>query len=1654
MSLSKIQVHAYDITIEDKAINENGDEHTEIRLWCLDKESKPCLCRVRDFPIFCKVELPITVDQYGNLKEWDQFSAKDVFRDICRTLENKEKEIPKNWRLAEYTRLYYYSSNKKYPYLLLTFDTIEQMETTSKICSKLFTKKHGKLKLEFREVKIDVYNKMFSLKNLGPTEKFECEAKEIKIEDEERISKEGPSFRPFKEYIIKWKSMKPVQESFFTTPIICSFDIEAYSHRHRAFPQKHCFEDIVFSISASFQEYLKPETRKNFVIVMGYTNEIEDCTIYRVKDEIEVIKKFFDLVEENDPDVIIGYNIFGFDYDYMDARLKDVGEDWRNIGRLKDKNCSMRCLSWNSDAYGYNKMNIFDCPGRISIDLLPYIKRDYKLSMYNLNSVGKHFLGETKVDLKAHEMFEIHQETMRMMEMMKNQTNQEDEDLMMKEYFESLEDGVAPAISIIVAKSKNNVIGNGGSIPWKLPKDFAYFKKTTLNHTVIMGRKTFESIGKPLKERRNIILTKNENYQVDGCEIYFSLEDAIKACQGEQEIFIIGGQKIYEEALPVATTVHLTEVDAEIDGDTHFPELKNEDWKQIRKNDHFSDEKHEHPFTIKVLKTTRFGTSKASKREKIERIREKVKGTIKGNTLICEYNIQDSVLVLRLFEKLNVWISIIELSSIVRVTPMEFFTRGQQVRCIAQLYHAASHKQIVLTQRDQDFIFFNGGKVEDPRVGFWPLVICFDFNSLYPSIMIAYNICFTTLLRSIEGVDKTKYNHFHIEQEEPIDFKPPKFDKFDYGEYDEDYVEESAEDKKKKIRRDYDFGFVKDDVKKGLLPDILQNLLSNRKKAKKEMKRVNKAMDSMDEYILSVFKKDETTTFGQVTDDHARGIVKQYCPSITDETKLVDFRKTLEEAFFSLKVDYTMFNARQLGLKVSANSIYGFTGAQACGKYSLIECSMSVTSRGRELITDSALFFEKHYGATTVYGDSVLADEPLLLRNSEGNIMMEEIGNVGENWEEYQNFKPEDSNRKEKQQSLTKDLWIWSQGKWNKIVRVIRHKTVKDIYRVNTHCGLVDVTEDHSLLDPNLQKIKPKDCKIGETKLAHSYPTFDTKETPDISFLTNYSEMIDDKECQKALIQGFFFGDGSCGRYKYERGYKNSWYLCNQNLELLIWLLDYCRNIFGNITDFKIIDVMKSSQVHRIVPVGNIKEMCLLFESFYTESREKRVPNSILNASYREKLYFWKGYYLADGGKKDNIRISNKGKLGTSQLYYIVKSLGYECSIACRSDKEKVFRLTCSTGFRKEKEVIKKMYKIKENYTDYVYDIETEDGHFCAGIGEINIKNTDSTMVYVPEIDNDPSKVWEMADVMERKINGTKDKLDKDGKVIEKGEKGIFPAPLYLEFEKAMRALFMKKKHYAYMEYDKNGEIIKEKNSDVEALNVKGIVLARRDNCKWIRDTYETMVRGIFAENTIEISFDMIVDAVIDVIELKFDITSKLSIVKAMGSNYKSATFSLAIFSELMKSLGRPIPPGERFPYVVVNDHQGRDKIGKKMRTNEFFNEQWESAGIKYGEEVPADYTCIEGLYPPEKIDSQYYICNVLANPIDKLFEYGYARVIDKYREKEYKPEKNTRLKPVSVATPVKMIALMLKDYKKEISENGIEVMIPRIMALKEWFRE
>ena len=1105
----QIKAHSYDISVIDDAVNLEGDKHVEIQLWCFDQNSNPCLLRVRDFPAICKLELPITTDRSGNVIHWDISSVDELLEEMLNYMTKKEMEPFDKSSFTSFTRLYYYAGGKKYPYIVMTFKTIKDMRSASRLFKTFYSRNFGKLSLIFRETGIDIYNKMFSMKNLGPTERFECSAIEIMTDDEERITKPGPPHRPFREYEIDWRSMSKLPgDMWLTYPEILSWDIEAYSHRPKAFPQKNDMYDRVFSISATFQEHMKPETRKDYVVIIGPSEPQENVITYNVETEEQVIAKFFELIELEDPDVFIGYNIFGFDYAYLDARIKGVGKEWPNIGRLLEQKCDIKSIKWKSGAYGHNNINYIKAAGRISVDMYPYLKRDYKLPMYNLNAVGHYFLNENKTDLKANEMFEIHKQ----------------------------------------------------------------------------------------------------------------VSDSMT------EIMSLGGEDNVIDAMNNIKTLNLD-----------------------------------------------------------NKSKENIEKAIRGNTLIVKYNVQDSVLVLKLFEKLNVWISLIELSAVVRVTPMEFFTRGQQVRCIAQLYHAASHRNIVLTTRDHDYIYFNGGKVEDPRAGFWKLVICFDFTSLYPSIMIAYNICFTTLIRDHGHMEPEKYHPFSIEQEEPIDAKPPADDNFDYGDYFKNSDTQKEKSNVKTVKRHYDFGFVTKEVQRGLLPEILDNLLSQRKKAKKAMKKANTKLELIDENIFVPHRENSSLEVSDLNETGKRLIDEML--NVKDG-KITDLLPLINDKFFGHKVQEAMFNSRQLGLKVSSNSMYGFLGAQVFGKFSLIEGSMAVTSRGRELITEAALFFEKHYGAITVYGD------------------------------------------------------------------------------------------------------------------------------------------------------------------------------------------------------------------------------------------------------------------------------------------------------------------------------------------------------------------TDSTMVAVPSLNDDPTKAWDMAETMEDHINGNDNR-----------DEGIFPEPLFLGLEKIMQGLFMKKKKYAYTTFDRKGKIIKEKNSDRDELNVKGIILARRDNCEWLRTSYEDCIRGIFDGKNIFDIYEQIIQNIVDVIELKFDITKELSIIRAMGSNYKSKTYFLSIFSDLMKSLSRPVAPSERFRYVIVNDHQKRDKVGYRMRTDEMFKEQWSEAGINYGEMVPEGYKPVDGLYPPEEIDSCYYITNVLKEPIDQLFEFGFARVIDKYNDVIYKPVYKPRLKPVNMTRPVAMIELLIRDRQHLIEKEGAKHLLPVLKALPDWFR-
>ncbi|MFM2395379.1 MAG: hypothetical protein RLZZ546_3362 [Bacteroidota bacterium] len=158
-------------------------------------------------------------------------------------------------------------------------------------------------------------------------------------------------------------------------------------------------------------------------------------------------------------------------------------------------------------------------------------------------------------------------------------------------------------ISCIVAVSKNNVIGHKNQIPWYLPADLQYFKKVTLGHHVIMGRNCYESIGKPLPKRTNVVITRDAFFISSNCMVVHSIEEALHIAykNNEQEVFIIGGGQIYNQTEDLWTRLYLTEVNCDGEGDVFFPKINIEQWKVVSESYHLKDEKNEFDYTFKIL---------------------------------------------------------------------------------------------------------------------------------------------------------------------------------------------------------------------------------------------------------------------------------------------------------------------------------------------------------------------------------------------------------------------------------------------------------------------------------------------------------------------------------------------------------------------------------------------------------------------------------------------------------------------------------------------------------------------------------------------------------------------------------------------------------------------------------------------------------------------------------------------------------------------------------------------------------------------------------------------------------------------------------------------------------------------------------------------
>lgn len=440
---------------------------------------------------------------------------------------------------------------------------------------------------------------------------------------------------------------------------------------------------------------------------------------------------------------------------------------------------------------------------------------------------------------------------------------------------------------------------------------------------------------------------------------------------------------------------------------------------------------------------------------------------------IAEYCIMDCKLVNDLVNKLDVITNNLGMSNVCVVPFSYLFLRGQGIKIFSLVAKICSEENFLIKDLSIDDIDKNSYEgaivfVPTPGVYFEPVVVM-DYNSLYPSSMIAENISHDSIVGYKEYMLKPKSNTDYELVKDTIVEKYDNLDGYHYIDIEYDLFQGLDNDKKKIGYKVCRFAEA-DNGDKAMLPRILRKLLKARKDTRKIMEYYTYELkDGRSVEGIPCDKGDTYELFNVV-----------YNKIIINKEEIVSTKKTNND--FQLSI----LDGLQLAYKVTCNSLYGQVGATTspiCYK----ELAACTTATGRKMvITARDLTLNTFIGAKLTYGDSVTGDTPLLVMQN-GFVDIVKIEDLNNMWKPYEEFKPFDTNRRDKQQTLT-NYKIWTNEGWSEINKVIRHKTHKKIYRVKTHIGVVDVTEDHSLLDENKNIIKPSQCIIG-TKLLHHFPS-------------------------------------------------------------------------------------------------------------------------------------------------------------------------------------------------------------------------------------------------------------------------------------------------------------------------------------------------------------------------------------------------------------------------------------------------------------------------------------------------------------------------------------------------------------------------------------
>ena len=571
-----------------------------------DQPGRPAervLLRIEDYQPFCRLELPSFL--HGKPCTWSVEALQAYAKWLRGCLRDHQ---PTKIVYKELQKIYGYRNQQKYPFLVCSFLTEEAMRHCVNLLNKQAyqIEQLGLIKARVWETSITTVHRLVTDLNLGYSQWLRT--KVTPVLELDKIS------HCQHEYIASYQDIHPLSQeetqSWTVSPMTCAIDIECYSHNHLTMPNRDYVKDKVTMISY-ITERIGPMggEQKKYLLVVGPCEDIPGVSVRRFGHEITMLDGLSDVINETDPTLMITYNGAGFDFPYLEARMKLYMREWKPCGLLKDQPTTIKTNSWKSSAYGFMNISTLEAEGRLNIDMYPIIKRDTKLDRYTLDFVSNHFLGQGKNDVTPKQMFEIHARAMK----------------------------------------------------------------------------------------------------------------------------------------------------AEESGDQ-------------------------------------------------EKINEASKETAK----VGAYCVQDSYLCIALLKKLNTWIGLTETSNIVSITPTAVWTRGQQVRVQNQVYRYAYREGFVMDERPGSKESFKGGQVQDPIVGKYRNVLIFDFASLYPSIIRAFNICYTTLVPPESDIPDSMC---HVIQWPETD---------DNG-----------------VTTNYRYRFIKQEYFRGILPRMCEDLVTERKKTRAKISPTN-----------------------------------------------------------------------------------------------------------------------------------------------------------------------------------------------------------------------------------------------------------------------------------------------------------------------------------------------------------------------------------------------------------------------------------------------------------------------------------------------------------------------------------------------------------------------------------------------------------------------------------------------------------------------------------------------------------------------------------------------------------------------------------------------------------------------------------------------